>query len=263
MRIHPTAVVAAEAEIADDVRIGAFCVIGARVRIGSGTVIESHARIGTEFGEVVLGSDNYIQTGAALGGPAQDLGYQQGTDCRLEIGDRNRIGEYVTIHLSAPKSGGGTTLGCDNFLMAYAHVGHDCTLADAVVLTNGAQLGGHVAVGRRAVIGGNCGVTQFVRLGELCFIGAGSYVNKDIPPYTIAEGHWARIRACNRVGLRRAGLSEADRRNVERAIRLLLRPALTIGAATAAIRAECESSDAIETLLDFVTNSPKGLARRE
>lgn len=263
MSIHPTAVVAPEAEVAGDARVGAFCVIGPRVRIGSGTVLESHARIGSEYGEVVLGRDNHIQSGAALGGPAQDLGYRGTASCRLLIGDENRIGEYASIHLSAPKSGGVTQLGQRNFVMAYAHVGHDCAIADDVVLTNGVQLGGHVSVGRRAVIGGGCGITQFVRLGELCFIGAGSYVNKDIAPYVIAEGHWARMRACNRVGLRRAGLNEHARRNIERALRLLLRPSLTIDAAVDAIRARCETSPEIEILLDFVAGSEKGLARRE
>jgi UDP-N-acetylglucosamine acyltransferase len=261
--IHPTAVVAPEAQIASDVRIGAFCVIGPRVRIGSGTVLESHARVGSEFGDVVLGQDNHIQTGAALGGPAQDLGYRHSAACRLQIGDQNRIGEYASIHLSAPKSSGATQLGHRNFVMAYAHVGHDCAIADDVVLTNGVQLGGHVSVGPRAVVGGGCGVTQFVRLGELCFIGAGSYVNKDVPPYTIAEGHWARMRACNRVGLRRAGMNERVRRNIERALRVLLRPSLTIDAALETIRTQCETSPEIQSLLDFVASSEKGVARRE
>jgi UDP-N-acetylglucosamine acyltransferase len=261
VNIHPTSIVAAGAEIAAEARIGPFCVIAARVRIGPGTVVESHARIGSEFGEVVIGRDNHIQTGAALGGPAQDLGYRAAQDCRLVIGDGNRIGEYASIHLSSPKTGGSTQLGNRIFVMAYTHIAHDCEIADDVILTNGVQLGGHVCVGRRAMLGGGCSVTQFVRIGELCFATAGSYLNKDAPPYSIVDGRWATMRACNRVGLERAGLSPDAVRNIDRAVRLLRKSSLTVEEALTAITQQCQSGPEIERLQAFVRGSSKGLAR--
>jgi UDP-N-acetylglucosamine acyltransferase len=261
MSIHPSSIVAPGAEIGDGVVIGPFCVIAERVRIGTGTMIESHARIGSEFGSVEIGCDNHIQVGAALGGPAQDLGYRSGGNCRLVIGNGNRIGEYTSIHLSSPKSEGATTLGNRNFVMAYTHIAHDCRIADEVVLTNTVQLGGHVEIGRRAVLGGGCSVTQFVRLGEFSFATAGSFLNKDVAPYAIADGRWASMRACNRIGLVRAGLTADAIRNIDRGLRYLMKPALTVEDALAAIGADCEATPEILRLIEFVRTSSKGLAR--
>jgi UDP-N-acetylglucosamine acyltransferase len=260
LSIHPSAIVSAEAEIAADAEIGPYCVVTGRVKIGSGSVVESHVRIGSRFGRVSIGERNHIQSGAVLGGPPQDFSYED-ADTALVIGHDNRIGEYVSINLGTPKGGGTTRLGDHNFIMAFAHLGHDCRLGDYVVVTNATQLAGHVIVEDHALLSGLAGVTQFVRLGTYSFLAAGSFANKDILPYTIAEGHWAAPRATNRVGLRRAGFSAEARRNIDRAVRIFLDRKLTIDDVTAKIREECTPDPQIEHLLAFLDTSDRGVAR--
>lgn len=260
MSIHPTAIVSAQAEIADSAEIGPFCIIEGPVVIGERTVLESHARIGSRYGSVRIGADNLIQHGAVLGGPAQDYSYED-SDTALVIGDGNRFGDYCSINLGTPKGGGVTRIGDQNFVMGYVHLGHDCRLEDHVVITNGTQLAGHVIVEHHALLSGLAGVTQFVRLGAYCFLAAGAFANKDIPPYTIAEGHWATPKAVNKVGLRRAGFAPSVRRNVEQAVRLLLDRNLTIETVVERIRAECEQDDLVTHMLRFITLSSRGIAR--
>ena len=260
MSIHETAIVSAEARIADSTEIGPFCVIEGRVQIGPDSVVESHARIGSVFGSVTIGAQNLIQAGAVLGGPPQDHSYEEG-DTRLQIGDRNRIGEFVTISLGTAKGGGLTRIGDHNFIMAYAHIGHDCRLGDEIVITNATQLAGHVTIENHALLSGLAGVTQFVRLGAYSFLVAGSFANKDIPPYTIAEGHWATPRAVNKIGLKRAGFEPAIRKDIERAVRLLLDRSLTIEQVIAAIERDCAQTPAIEHFASFLRTSSRGVAR--
>ena len=172
----------------------------ARSRSAPGTVVESHARIGSRYGRVTIGADNRIQHGAVLGGPPQDLGYDGGAYTALTIGSHNRIGEFVSINVGTAKGGGVTRVGDHNFIMAYTHIGHDCQLADHIIIVNGAQFAGHVTIEHHALVSGLTGVTQFTRLGAYSFMAAGAFANKDIVPFTIAEGHWATPRAINRVG---------------------------------------------------------------
>jgi len=260
--IHPSACVSEGAHVAPDAEIGPFCVIAARVRIGAGTVVESHARIGSRFGSVTIGERNLIQHAAVLGSPPQDLGYDSGFDASLEIGDGNRIGEFVTVSLGTQKGGGATRIGNRNFLMAYSHVGHDSRLGDGIVITNLCQIAGHVVIEDHAILSGHTGVSQFVRLGAYSFLAGGSYANKDVPPFSIAEGYWATLRAVNRVGLKRAGFDPAERRNIERAMRCLLDGAVPLAEAVARIRAECEPSPQIDRIVTFVEGSRRGIARR-
>lgn len=260
LSIHPTAVVAASAEIADDVEIGPFCVIAERVVIGPGTVLESHVRLGDGRGPVLLGRDNLVQSGAVLGGAPQDYGYRD-SETALVIGDRNRIGEYVSISRGTDKGGGVTRIGDDNFIMAFVHLGHDCRLDHHVTITNGTQLAGHVTLEHHVLLSGLAGLTQFVRVGAYAFLTAGAFANKDIVPYTIAEGHWAAPRAVNRVGLKRAGFATAERKNVERAVKTLLDRGLTVDEALERISAECEPTEAIAHFVDFVRSSERGVAR--
>src|SRR5690606_13409831 len=126
--------------------------------------------------------------------------------------------------------------------MAYAHVGHDCQLANDIVITNLCQLAGHVVIEEHALLSGHTGVTQFVRLGAYSFLVGGSYANKDIPPFCVAVGYWATLRATNRIGLKRAGFDPAERRNIDKAIRILLDSSLTVVQAVEQIRSECEAS---------------------
>ena len=260
MGIHASAIVAAGADIAPTAEIGPYCVIASDVVVGADTVIESHARIGSAHGRVCIGERNLVQCGAVLGGPAQDYSYAAGRT-ELVIGNDNRIGEYVSISLGTTKGGGATRIGDHNFIMAFAHLGHDCQVADHVVITNATQLAGHITVEHHALLSGLVGVTQFVRIGAYSFLVAGAFANKDILPYTIAEGHWAAPRAVNRVGLKRAGFGHAERRNIEKAVRIVLHRGTTIEEAVQRIRAECEQDDAIAHLLAFIAGSERGVAR--
>jgi len=145
--------------------------------------------------------------------------------------------------------------------MAYTHVGHDCQIAEHVVIVNGAQFAGHVTIEHHALVSGLTGFTQFTRIGAYAFLAAGAFANKDIPPFTIAEGHWAVPRALNRVGLKRAGVDAVERKNIERAVRLLLDRALTIDEVLARIQQECAPSPQIEHFVSFVKSSERGVAR--
>jgi UDP-N-acetylglucosamine acyltransferase len=260
--IHPSVIVSEGAKIAADAEIGPFCVIVGEVEIGAKTIVESNVRIGSLFGRVKIGAHNHIQHGAVLGGPPQDLGYlATAAYTTLEIGSHNRIGEFVTINIGTAKGGGVTRVGDRNFIMAYAHVGHDCQLAEHIILVNGAQLAGHVVIEHHVLVSGLVGVTQFVRIGAYSFLAAGAFANKDIVPFTIAEGHWATPRAINRVGLKRAGFDAAERRNIDNAVRLVLDRSLTIEEVTARIESECQPSPQIEHLLTFIKSSNRGIAR--
>ena len=243
-----------------DVEVGPYSVIDGHVEIGSGTIVESHARLGGRHGRVRIGANNLIQTGAVLGGPPQDTSYID-ADTELVIGDDNRIGEYVSISVGTEKGGGITRIGNNNLIMAFVHLGHDCRIGDHVVITNATQLAGHVTVEDHALLSGLAGVTQHVRLGSLCFLTAGAFANKDIPPYTIAEGHWATPRALNRVGLRRAGADRDERRNLDRALRILLDRSLTIDEVVARIGRDCVPSPRVEHFIDFLKTSERGVAR--
>ncbi len=261
MSIHPTAIVSDRASISPDAEIGPYCVIAGEVSIGAHTVVESHARIGSDFGRVAIGEHNRIQHGAVLGGPAQDLGYDSAAYSELVIGSHNRIGEFASFNLGTPKGGGTTRVGDHNFIMAYTHIGHDCQLEDHIVITNGAQFAGHVTIEHHAVVSGLTGVTQFTRLGAFSFLVAGAFANKDILPYTIAEGHWATPRAINRVALKRAGIDATERRNLDHAIRVLLERSHTLEEAVARIEQDCSSSPQIAHLIGFIAGTQRGVAR--
>ena len=260
LSIHPTAIVSEEASISTEAEIGPYCVIAGKVEVGAHTIVESHVRLGSPYGEVIIGEHNHIQSGATLGGPPQHRDYRDGFT-RLVIGDHNRIGEGASLNLGSEAGGGVTSVGNHAFIMALAHVGHDCRIADAVTLTNLAHLAGHVEVHRNAIVGGMVAVTQHVRLGEFSFVAAGALVNKDILPYTMADGRWATPRAINKVGLRRAGLAEPERRNIGRALRHLLDTSVTVNEALTAIAEECDTDAWIRHLTQFAADSPRGLAR--
>ena len=260
MNIHPTAIVSAEAAVSPEAEVGPYVVITGSVRIGPHTIVESHARLGSAHGEVVVGAHNLIQAGASLGGPPQDWNYKGG-HTQLIIGDHNRIGEGASVNLGSKKGGGITRVGDRVFVMANAHIGHDCQVGDDVVLTNLTQLAGHVVVEPSVTLGGAVVVTQFVRLGMSSFLAAGAFVNKDILPYTIAEGNWAVPKALNKVGLKRSGLSEAELRNLDRAVRLLLKRSLTVREALEKIGTDCEADAHIKHLTRFVSSSKRGVAR--
>lgn len=260
MSIHPTAIIGTGVEIHPEAVVGPYAVIKGRVRIGKGTKIEPFVNIGSDYGTVEIGENNVILSGASLGTPPQDLSFK-GENTRLEIGNNNTIREFVTINLGTPKGGGLTKIGNNCMLMAYVHVAHDCLLADHVVVANATQFAGHVTVEERVRIGGMVGIVQFCRIGRHSYIAGDAKINKDIMPFTIAEGVWARVRACNKIGLDRAGFSKEEIEKVNRAVRSLIMGDRTLDEAIKKIEEECLPSPNVEHMLKFIRSSEQGIAR--
>lgn len=257
MGIHPTAVVDPQARLGQGVRIGPYAVVEAGAEIGSHTSLGPHVVI---MGQTRLGEHNVVHAHACLGGEPQDLGYR-GEPTRLEIGSRNIIREFATMHRASTKERGETRVGNDGLFMAYSHVGHDCDVGDGVIMANGATLGGHVQVGSRANIAGLVAIHQFVRIGQYAMLGGGSIVVKDVPPYTMAVGNHARLYGLNRRGLQRAGFSPDQLDALKRAYRMLFRSGTALGQACAAVREAGPQSPEIEHLLRFLQNSKRGVIR--
>lgn len=203
--IHPTAVVDPAARIGADVEIGPYAVIGADVELGDGCRIGPHVVID---GRVRMGRGNKVFPGACIGLEPQDLKYS-GDPTEVVIGDDNTIRECVTIN-RATSGEERTQLGSGNLLMAYSHIGHNCLLGDRIVIANGVAVAGHVVIGDRAVIGGVLGIHQFVHIGTMAMVGGMSRIDRDVPPFTMVEGHPGRLRGLNKLGIKRSGLADRD-----------------------------------------------------
>jgi UDP-N-acetylglucosamine acyltransferase len=215
-RRHPTAVIAGDAELADDVDVGPYAVIEDQVSIGAGTVIGPHAVI---HSHARIGARNRIHAHAVIADTPQDYSFA-GEDTWVEIGDDNIIREGVTIHRSTDLEVP-TRVGSNCFLMAYSHVAHGCQVGDGVILTNNVMLGGHVEVGARAIIGGGTAIHQFCRVGASTMVAGMAGVLKDILPYTMAKGAPALHYRLNSVGLKRSGVNGPAYRALEQAFRAL------------------------------------------
>jgi UDP-N-acetylglucosamine acyltransferase len=233
-RVHPSALVDRSAALSDDVTVGPYCVVGAGVVIGAGSELSAHAVV---QGPTRIGERNRIHPFASLGGPPQDKSWL-GEPTRLEIGDDNDFREQVTVHRGTLKGGGLTRIGSRCLLMVGAHVAHDCQIGDDVVLANLTTLGGHVRLESRVVCGGQVAVAPFVRLGRACFIAGGAMVERNVPPFVIAQGDRARVRALNKVGLRRMGVPADSVRALERAFRILFRSGQPLASALIAVTSE-------------------------
>jgi len=247
--VHPSAVVDPGAVLGDAVVIGPLCHVGAKVEIGDGTELVAHV---TLLGPMRLGKRNRIFPYACLGAAPQDRSYQ-GEDTLVVLGDDNVVREQVTIHRGTIKGGGVTRVGSRCLLMVGAHVAHDCELDDDVTLTNLATLGGHVVVGRNAVLGGHVAVAPFVRLGRGSFIAGGACVEHDVPPFAIAAGDRARVRALNRVGLERMSVPVESRAALERAFRMIWRSGEPMAHGVRAARAELGDDPWVGQLLAALT----------
>jgi UDP-N-acetylglucosamine acyltransferase len=216
-RIHPTAIVASGAELADDVEIGPYCIIGETVKLGPGTQLMSHVVVD---GVTELGAGNIIHPFASLGAPPQHTAYK-GEPTRLVVGDNNIIREYVTMHTGTPGGRGVTTLGSSCFFMAHSHVAHDCVVADNVLLTHGAILGGHVTAGEFAIIGGVAAVHQYCRVGRHAIVGGLAAVVGDVIPYGSVWGNHAHLEGLNLVGLKRRGFAREVINDLRAAYRMM------------------------------------------
>lgn len=255
--IHSSAIIHPSAEVAENVSIGAYSIIGEDVKIGSGTTIGSHVVIErwTEIGD-----NNQIFQFASIGAAPQDLKYQ-GEETHLKIGDGNRIREFVTLNRGTPGGGGVTTIGNDNLFMSYSHVAHDCLVGNQVILANGATLAGHVEIEDFAILGGLVAIHQFCRIGSHTMLSGGAMVNQDILPYTVAQGDRAKMMGLNLVGLKRRGFSTETIRGIKHAYRLLFRAGLRMEEAIRQIERELESTPELRHFIGFIKNSQRGIAR--
>ncbi len=255
--IHPSAIIQPGAEIGENVHIGPYCVIGGNVRIGDRTIIESHVVI---EGSTEIGSDCHIFPFSAIGTPPQDLSYR-GEDTRVRIGDHNVIRECTTIHRGTMKGNGETVIGSHNYIMAYAHIAHDCIIGNHVIMANAASLGGHIVIEDFAVIGGLAGIHQFVRIGSYAMVGACSAVSLDILPYTRAVGNRAKLRGLNITGLKRHGFTPERINNIKKAYNILFRQKLSLKEALKILEEEFSSSEDIKKLIEFIKGTTRGICR--
>ncbi len=254
--IHPTAQISPKAYIGKDVEIGAYAVIDDEVEIGDGTVIGPHAVI---KGPTSIGKECHIFQGASVGEVPQDLKFK-GERSYTIIGDRTTIREGVTIH-RATGEGEETKIGNDCLLMALTHVAHNCVIGNHVIMSNLASLAGHAIVEDRAVIGGMAGVHQFVKIGRNSMVGGMSKLVQDVVPYTIVDGHPAKVVGLNSVGISRAGIPLESRRNIKKAYKILYRSGLTLTEAISVIEQEVDSCDEVEHFLRFLRNAERGICR--
>jgi len=253
MSIYPTAIIDAQAEIDSNVEIGPYVVIDGAVKIKRGTRVMAHAYL---TGWTEIGEDNEIYPGAVLGAAPQDKAYK-GQESYLRVGDRNIFREHVQVHRGTA-AGSATVIGNDNFLMATAHVGHNCKLGDNEVLANGALLGGHVEVGNSVFLSGNCVVHQFVRIGDYALMRGLSGTSRDVPPYAIVDWQHT-VRGVNVVGLKRAGFDDKRIRAIRTAFRVLFRPGRNLAIALKEVEQSTRASDDVAALLDFIKASKRGV----
>jgi UDP-N-acetylglucosamine acyltransferase len=255
--IDPRALVSPQAQLAADVSVGPFSIIGADVCIGARTRIESHVVLG---GPMSMGADNHIFPFAALGGPPQDKKYK-GEPTRLEIGDRNVFRESVTVNSGTVTGNGVTVIGNDNLLMAYSHVAHDCHLGDQIVMANCATLGGHVEIGDWVTMGGLSAVHQHTKIGAHCFLAHNAAVTRDVPPYVLAVGRPAVPHSINSIGLQRRGFTAEQVLNIRRAYRLLYRSGLKLKEAVEELEVAAETQPEIRPFVEFVKQSSRSIVR--
>ncbi len=254
--IDPRADIHPSAEIDPSAQVGPFSVIGAHVRIGAGTWVGPHVVI---QGPTEIGQDNRIYQFASIGEAPQDTSYR-GEPTRLVIGDRNVIRESVTLNRGTERGRGETSIGHDNLIMAYVHIAHDCIIGNGIIFSNAASLAGHVEVQDHCTLGGFTLVHQFCRVGSYAFTSMGSALNRDLPPYCLASGNYARLIGINKVGLRRKGFSEASINGLHRAFAEVLRGRSDRKSRVASLLAETEVLE-VRNLLAFIQDSSRGILR--
>jgi UDP-N-acetylglucosamine acyltransferase len=255
--VHSTAIIAPGARLADDVTVGPYSIIGEHVEIGAGTRIGAHCVI---EGHTRIGSDNRIFQFCSLGAAPQDKKYA-GEPTRLEIGNGNTIREFCTLNVGTPEDKGVTTIGDDNWIMAYVHVAHDCLVGDHTIFANNATLAGHVDVGDWAILGGFTGVHQFVRVGAHSFCGVGTVLLQDLPPFVTVAGNPAAPHGINSVGLKRRGYSADAITAIRRAYKTLYRAGLTLDEARRELSERAAQIPELVPFAEFIAHSDRGIVR--
>jgi UDP-N-acetylglucosamine acyltransferase len=255
--IHPTAIVDSQAQLDSEVEVGPYAIIGPHVKIGAGTVVQSHAYVS---GYTTLGKTCDIFPFACVGMKTQDLKFKEGDISYVEVGDNTVLREFSTVHLGT-KAGELTKVGSDCLIMAYCHVAHGCSVGNHVIMANMATLAGEVVIEDFAILGGMVGVHQFCRVGQHAMIGGMTKVRQDCPPYMVTEntGDEVRVLGPNLVGLQRRGFSAEARSALKEAYKLLYREGLNRSQALERIKYEVADLPEIKTLVDFYTNSTRGV----
>jgi UDP-N-acetylglucosamine acyltransferase len=255
--IDPRAVIDPKAELEEGISIGPFSIIGPDVSIAAGTVVGPHVVIN---GPTRIGKDNRIYQFASIGEDPQDKKYA-GEPTLLEIGDRNVVREFATVHRGTVQDQGVTRIGNDNLLMAYIHIAHDCVLSDHIIMANAASLGGHVKIDDYAILGGFSMVHQFGRVGAHSFSGMGAAINMDLPPYVMVGGHPTKPHGINREGLSRRGFSQETIKQIKQAYKIIYHSGLRLEAAREEIDKLATETPELKMLSEFLSHSGRGILR--
>ncbi|MES2636518.1 MAG: acyl-ACP--UDP-N-acetylglucosamine O-acyltransferase [Pseudomonadota bacterium] len=256
-KIHPTAIIDAKAELDSSVTVGAYSTIGAHVKIGADTRIASHVAL---KGPTTIGKNNQIFQFSSLGEAPQDKKYRD-EPTTLEIGDNNTIREFCTFNRGTIQDKGATKIGNDNWIMAYVHIAHDCTIANHTIMANNSSLAGHVDIHDYAILGGFTLIHQFCKVGAHVITAVGSVVFKDIPPYVTAAGYDAKPHGINSEGLKRRGYSPESIAQIKRAYKALYRNSLTLEEAKLELADMQKDCQEIALLTDFLKISTRGIVR--
>ena len=255
--IDPRAIVHLNAELAPDVKVGPYSIIGPDVQIDAGTEIGPHVVIN---GPTTIGKDNTIYQFASIGEDPQDKKYADELT-RLEIGDRNVIREFCTMHRGTQQDQGVTLIGDDNLFMAYTHVAHDCVVGNHVIMANGASIAGHVHVDDHAILGGFTLVHQFTQIGEFSFSAMGSAITQDVPPYVMVGGRPTRPHGINSVGMERNGKSPEVIRQIRKAYKILYKNNLRLEDAIEEMEDMAGESNELSNMVSFLRNVTRGILR--
>ncbi len=255
--VHPTAVVEAGAELDTDVQVGPYAVLGPNVRIGAGTIVGSHTVL---EGRTEIGAACRIGPHVVIGAPPQDVKYT-GEPTRVVLGEQVIVREFASVHRASIGGTGVTVVGSHVYLMAYAHVAHDCQVGDHAIIANQVSLAGHVDIGRHVMIGGLTGIHQFVRIGDYAFVGGGSGVQQDVPPYVKAAGNHAKAYGLNVVGLRRHGFSAEAIRAIKAAYQVVFLSDLNTSQALAKLEEGGELAPEVQPFIDFIKRSQRGIMK--
>lgn len=253
-KVHPTAVVDADAQLHESVEIGAYSVIGAGVSIDAGTVIGAHAVL---KGPMTIGRDNRIYSFVALGEVSQDKTARPGDATSVVIGNGNTIREFVTIQRGTLKDTGITRIGDDNWIMNYTHIAHDCVVGDHTILANNSTLAGHVTIEDHVVLGGATLIAQHCRLGAHCFTAGGAGVTRDVPPFVIVQNNPAEPRGINIEGIRRRGFSADDLSDIKHGYRILFLAGLSPEEARSQLAELGRKSAPARLMAEFVAASKR------
>jgi UDP-N-acetylglucosamine acyltransferase len=255
--IHPTAIVHDGAQLAAEVAVGPYSIIGPGVELGEGTWIGAHVVLD---GRTRIGRRNRIFHFTSIGAPPQDMKYA-GEDTAVEIGDGNTLREYVTINRGTALDAGVTRVGSDNWIMAYVHFAHDCQIGSHTIFANACQLAGHVTVGDWAIFGATTLVHQFVHVGAHAFTGMGTYLPQDLPPFVTAAGNMARPYGINSEGLKRRGFPPQTINGLKQAYRTLYRRGLGLEEARRELESQAEDCPPVREILDFLARTKRGIIR--